>query len=413
MKAVILLMDGLGDRPCRSLGGQTPLQAAHKPLFDRMATEGESGVVDVVAPGTPNGSDTGHLAILGYDPHIYYFGRGPFEALGAGIDLREGDIAFRCNFATIDREGMILDRRAGRISSSEAQRLAEDISGLAIPEYPDVKILFRPTIEHRGVLVIRGGALSDKVSDTDPHKTGVRVNIPEPLEDSTEAARTASIMKAFTEKTSEILENHPINQRRREQGFPPANVILLRGAGRFKQLPTINERYHVRGAVIAGGALYKGVCKAVGFDVVNVPTATGTYNTDLSAKVRAVVDSLKKYDLVFMHVKATDTASHDRQPAKKKEMIEKTSHAFTPIYEMGISEDLYVVVTGDHTTPSEIGEHRGDPVPIMFWGGDVRRDRVEKFDEVSCAAGCVGRIRGVDVMKLLCNYLGTVEMYGE
>jgi 2,3-bisphosphoglycerate-independent phosphoglycerate mutase len=413
MKAVLLVMDGLGDRPCRSLAGLTPLQSARKPLLDMMAREGETGIVDVVAPGLPNGSDTGHLAILGYDPHECYPGRGPFEALGAGIDLTPGDIAFRCNFATVDHEGVLLDRRAGRITSQEAALLGEILGEITLEEYPEIRIVFKPTVEHRGVLVLRGSGLSPRIADTDPHRTGVKMLEPKPLDDTEEARRTSAIITSFLKRASQVLASHPINVRRRGSGMPPANSIVLRGGGQFRPLQPIYERYGVRCAVVAGGALYRGVCRAVGFQIINVEGATGTYDTNLDAKVDAVIRSLSNYDLILMHVKATDTASHDRNPARKKEMIEKISRAFRPVYEMGGSGDLYVAVTGDHTTPSEIGEHRGDPVPIFIWGPDVRRDSNDRFDELSCSKGGLNRIRGLDIMPLVSNYLGRMEMYGE
>ncbi len=413
MKAVLLIMDGLGDRPCKTLSGLTPLQSARKPLLDLMASEGETGIVDVVAPGRPNGSDTGHLAILGYDPFQNYTGRGPFEALGAGIDLMPGDIAFRCNFATTNLDGLLIDRRAGRITSPEAKSLGEALGEITLEDYPDVRIIFKPTVEHRGVLVISGSGLSPRVADTDPHQTGVKVLEPKPLDETDEAKKTSAILSSFLKKAYDKLANHPINLRRRELGKPPANSIVLRGGGQFKPLQPINERFGVRCAIVAGGALYKGVCRGVGFDIIDVKGATGTYDTDLDAKVKAVIDYMSKYDLILMHVKATDTASHDRNPAKKREMIERISKAFRPIYEMGGSGDLYIAVTGDHTTPSEIGEHRGDPVPILIWGPDVRRDSNDRFDEISCAGGALNRIKGLDIMPILCNYLGKMEMYGE
>ncbi|MEM3031705.1 MAG: 2,3-bisphosphoglycerate-independent phosphoglycerate mutase [Nitrososphaerota archaeon] len=413
MKAVILIMDGLGDRPCKTLSGMTPLQIARKQLLDRLAVEGETGLVDVISPGLPNGSDTGHLAILGYNPFDNYPGRGPFEALGAGIDLRSGDVAFRCNFATVGPDGVIVDRRAGRITSEESAALARDLSEMSLPDHPDVRIIFKPTVEHRGVLVLRGSHLSPRVADTDPHQEGARVIEPNPMDSTEEARTTSEILITFLRKASQVLANHEINRKRIGSGLPPANHLILRGAGQFRALQPIQQRFGVGCAVVAGGALYRGVCRAAGFDVMDVAGATGTYDTDLGAKVQAVMSAVKSYDLVLLHVKATDTASHDRNPARKKEMIERVSQSLGPLYELAGSGEIYIAVTGDHTTPSEIGEHRGDPVPILIWGPDVRRDCVERFDEVSCSRGGLHRIRGVDIMPIISNYLGKMEMYGE
>lgn len=412
-KAVMLIMDGVGDRRCATLSGLTPLEAARGRAFDLLAQHGECGIVDVVSPGLPNGSDTGHLALLGYDPFKYYTGRGPLEALGAGVELKPGDVAFRCNFATVDDDGVIVDRRAGRISTDEARVLAEALQGIKIRGLDGVEIEFIPTVEHRGVLVMRGRGLSDKVSDVDPHKTGTPLHPPRPLDKSAKARKTAKALMAYLEKARQVLSNHPLNKERREKGLNPANALLTRGAGHLPKLEPFSERYGLKAAVIAGGALYKGVCKAAGFDVINVEGATGTVNTNLNGKMEAALRALDSYDFVLVHVKGTDSASHDKNPVTKVRVIKNISEAFQRVVDRAFNEGTYVVVTADHSTPVEIGEHRGDPVPVVIYGHDVRRDNIEVFDEIACARGGLGRIRGIDIMPILCNYLGKMPLYGE
>ncbi|MCS6785058.1 MAG: 2,3-bisphosphoglycerate-independent phosphoglycerate mutase [Candidatus Caldarchaeum sp.] len=409
MKAVLVVLDGLGDRRCRSLNWMTPLQAARSPFLDRLAAMGETGLIDVVAPGLPNGSDTGHLALLGYDPFKWYTGRGPFEALGAGLTLTDTDVAFRCNFATVSADGAVLDRRAGRISSEESRVLAEAIPPM---HFDGVEIIFKHTVEHRGVLIMRGDGLSHKVSNVDPHGRETKVLKPKPLDESTEANRTAQLLQQYLEKTRQILENHPVNLKRKQNGLPPANYILTRGAGRLPNLPSFREKYGLSAAVVAGGALYKGVCRAAGFEVVNVEGATGTVNTNLNNKAAAVVESLKRHDFVLLHIKATDTLSHDKKPRDKAEMIRKIDAVLEKMYE-SLPPDTHIAVTGDHSTPSEIGDHRGDPVPVLIYGPQVRGDDVKYFDEISCAKGGIGRIRGTDLMTIIANYVGALELFGE
>ncbi len=409
MRAVLVVLDGLGDRRCKALNGLTPLQAARAPLFDRLAAEGETGIVDVVAPGIPNGSDTGHLALLGYDPYKYYTGRGPFEALGAGLELKPGDIAFRCNFGTVDQNCFLIDRRAGRISSGEAAQLAEALTEI---EVDGVETIFKHTVEHRGVLIMRGTDLSHKVSNVDPHVTGVKIELPKPLEDSREAARTAKILADYLLKAQALLSKHPVNLERVRKGLPPANFLLTRGAGISPGLPSFRSRFGLRAAVVAGGALYKGIGKAAGFDVIEVEGATGTVNTNLTNKVSAVLEALKSYEFVFLHIKATDIVSHDKKPLEKVEIIKRVAKALEALVD-GLRSDTILAVTGDHSTPSEIGEHRGDPVPLLIWGPEVRGDDVNRFDEVSCARGGLGRILGTYLMPIIANYLGVVEMFGE
>ncbi|MEN2975056.1 MAG: 2,3-bisphosphoglycerate-independent phosphoglycerate mutase [Candidatus Caldarchaeales archaeon] len=410
MKAVIVVCDGMGDRPTKTLKGLTPLQAADTPTFSKIAYLGECGIMDVISPGQPPGSDTAHLAIFGYDPEKYYSGRGAYEALGAGIELRPGDVAFRCNFATVNEDDVIVDRRAGRISTEEARILAEALRDIRIE---DVESIFVSTTEHRGVLVLRGENLSRMVSDVDLHKAGVKVARPVPLDGSEEAKRTAKILGEFIKEARRILSEHELNKKRIASGLNSANIILPRGAGTMPRVKSIGELWDVKAAAIAGGALYKGVAKALGFKVIDVPGATGTINTNLKGKVEYTINALKEFDLVFLHIKATDTASHDKNPEKKKEVIEWISRELTALVNIIEEKEYYMVLTADHTTPSEVGDHRGDPVPIAILGPSVRRDSVERFDELSCAKGGLNRIRGIDLMKILMNYLDKVPLFGE
>jgi 2,3-bisphosphoglycerate-independent phosphoglycerate mutase len=274
-----------------------------------------------------------------------------------------------------------------------------------------VEIVFKHTVEHRGVLVLRGEGLSHKVSNVDPHGVNVKIKHAQPLEDSEAAFKTAKVLNTFLQESRRILAKHPVNIRRREQGLPPANYVLTRGAGIAPKIPSFEQRFRLKPAVIAGGALYKGVAKALGFEVMDVEGATGTVNTNVEGKARAMVDGLKKYDFILLHYKATDVVSHDRKPLEKVAMIQRLAKALENVWDE--LHDIYVAVTGDHTTPSEIGDHRGDPVPLLIWGPDVRGDNVKHFDEISCGMGGLGRIRGVDLMPILGNYAGVMEMYGE
>ena len=413
MKVVLVVCDGLGDRPTKALNGLTPLQAANAETLDRIAANGECGIMDVIAPGQPPGSDTAHLALFGYDPYECYPGRGAFEALGVGVELQPGDVAFRCNFGTVNDEGVVVDRRAGRISSDQAKTLAEALNQIKIESVSGVQAIFKHSSEHRGVLILRGEKLSRNVSDVDTHKTGVKVKPPQPLDDTLEAKRTAMALQEFLEKARRILAEHPLNQERVKKGLKPANVLLPRGAGTLPKIESISKLWGIKAAAIAGGGLYKGVAKAVGFDLIQVPGATGTVNTNLKGKVEAAIKALDNYDLVFLHIKATDSVSHDKNPRKKVEVIEWISKELTPLVDKVFDEGYYIAITGDHTTPSEVGEHKGDPVPLAIAGPDVRRDDVKKFDEISCARGALCRIRGKDLMRILMNYLGKVPLFGE
>ncbi len=392
-KAILLVIDGLGDLPTP----KSPLQAAKKPNFDRLASGGISGMMSPVAKYVVPGSDVAHLNILGYDPSIFYHGRGPLEALGLGMQLQNGDVAFRANFATA-QGGKVTDRRAGRIDTATASALSKGLS----MRIDDVEISFRNSTEHRGALVMRGSGLSSSISPTDPHESG-ELQECHPLDPSPEARKTADMVNRFTQAARDTLSKAPENRGRKL----PANIVLLRGAGNFVSAPTFYERFGLKGACVAGGALYKGVARYVGMDVLMVPGATGDRNTDLGAKARAAAKALESYDLVFMHIKMCDSAGHDGDFALKKDGIERIDGILPALEKTGAC----LVITGDHSTPCSLKAHSGHEVPILVHGGE-RKDGVKRFDEISCAQGGLGHVRGKDIVPLILNITGRAQKYG-
>ena len=412
MNVLFVVCDGMADRPVRELGRRTPLQAARTPVMDRVAELGITGLVDPVAPGVPPGSDVANMALLGYDPYEHYSGRGAFEALGAGLDLRLGDVAFRCNFATVDERGVVLDRRAGRISTEHARVLAEALQEAAeeLGAELGVEVVFVSTVQHRGVLVLRGEELSRAVSDTDPGEAGKSLRRCEPLESTPQARRTAELVNAISDRFREVLARHPLNERLEV----PANAILLRGAGTLPRAKTLWELYGIRGACISAVALIKGVARMAGLELLEVPGATGSYGTDLDAKFSHALRALEGgADLVFLHIKATDIASHDHAVERKVSFIERIDGALGRAVELlDLEDETYLLITADHTTSLRTGKHEGDPVPLALAGPEVRRDGVRAFDEVSCARGGLCRLRGVDIMPVLMNLLGKMKKLG-
>lgn len=412
MKAVLVLGDGMADRPVKELGGLTPLQAAKTPSMDKIAKLGVCGLMDPISPGIPPGSDTAHLAIFGYDPFKVYEGRGVFEALGIGLNVKKGDLCFRSNFATVDEHMVVLDRRAGRIEEGE-EELAKALDGIELESFPEIEVIFKHSTEHRGSLILRGPDLSRMVSGSDPEMENVAVQKFIPLERSREANRTARILSTLTEEFHKILESHPLNVKRRARGLLPANIVLLRGASVLPRLEPITERYKIKALCVAAGALYRGVCKAVGMDLIDVPGATGTVETDVIAKAKAAVEGLLKYDFIFVHVKGTDNASHDGNIKQKIRMIERIDALLEHILKNTDENELIIAVTADHTTSVTLGYHTGDPVPLAIMGPGVRADSVQRYSEIDCAVGGLGRIRGLDLTPILMNYIGRVKKYGE
>ncbi len=402
-KAVLIILDGVGDRANEKLGFKTPLQYAKTPNLDKIAKLSVVGLMDSIAPGIRAGSDTSHLNILGYDPYEVYTGRGPFEAAGVDMDLKPGDIAFRCNFATVNSELVVEDRRAGRIKSG-TEELAEAINGM---EIDGVKFFVRAGVEHRAVLVMRGENLSPHVSDVDPHDTGLPIHHAKALKDGAE--RTAKLLNEFVIKAHEILKKHPVNKEREKRGLPPANILLPRGAGMVPHLEKFESKWGMKAACVVGISLIRGICRLAGIEPINVEGATGGYDTDMMAKMRAVIEALKTYDFVLVNIKAPDIAGHDMNPDKKVEVIERIDNAIGFLFEH-IPQNTVLVITADHSTPCSVGDHSGDPVPVLMYSSDSRREGSE-FNEVAVIKGSL-RIRGSDIMQYILNITNRAEKFG-
>jgi len=401
LKALVLISDGLADRPVPDLKDRTPLEVARKPNLDELAKSGICGMMNTIAPGVPPGSDTAHLALLGYDPYEVYTGRGPFEAAGAGIGLRPGDIALRVNYATVDDKLVVKDRRAGRIQ--DTSELEADLKKIKLR---GVETIFKSTVAHRAALVLRGKGLSHEVTDSDPHEIGAKVR---KVEARTKGAlKTAKLLNQFTQEAQRILSKHPLNQKRVKEGSLPANYLLLRGAGMAPDLEPFQEKFGLKGSCVAAAALVKGVCRMIGMDVREVTGATGGLDTDLDAKRKAVLKELKNHDLVVLHVKGFDEAGHDGDFNGKIKLLERLDKT---VGQLKNRVDLVALVI-DHTTPVSAREHAGDPVPVVISGLGVRTDDVQSYDERSAAKGGLGHIRGKDLMPILANLMGKLEKFG-
>ncbi|MDW5563659.1 MAG: 2,3-bisphosphoglycerate-independent phosphoglycerate mutase [Methanomassiliicoccus sp.] len=404
-KIIILVMDGLGDRAVKELGHRTPLQAASKPNLDWFAQNGTSGCMDVIGPGIRPGSDTSHLALLGYDPRQVYTGRGPFEAAGVGLVGREGDVAFRCNFATVDASMDVLDRRAGRVREPDTVELVKALEGV---EVDGIKVLVREGTEHRAVLLFQGDDLDPRVTDADPHAVA-RVQLSRPLVPGAE--RTADAVNAFVRRTYEILDDHPVNARRREEGLPPANALLPRGGGVFPHIEPFERKYGMTASCVAGVTLIKGIARVCGLEVVDAPGATGGLDTNMVSKARTALRELERKDFVLINVKAPDIVSHDGDVMAKVEVIERLDD-MAGVLRDGLPEGTAIALCADHCTPVGRMDHSGDPVPLTICSETSVRDGVQSYDEVSCASGGLGRIRGVDLLPILVDKVDRSEKFG-
>ena len=369
----MLGFDGLGGLPLPETG-KTELETAFTPNLDRLAAEGICGFSDPVAPGITPGSAPGHLALFGYDPIKYEIGRGVLEATGIDFEVQPGDVASRGNFCTVDSEGLVTDRRAGRISDEKCAELCRILDGQNIN---GIEIIVRPVRGHRFVAVFKGEGLFPEVSDSDPQQTGLP-----PLEvtaENSEAVETANIANKFISSARKLLaEQHP------------ANMILLRGFSKEPGFPSMKDIYKLNPAAVAGYPMYRGLARLVGMDTLDTgPSIRDVFNT--------VKEHYAKYDFFFLHFKPTDAAGEDGDFDRKVKAIEEVDLALPELTSL---EPDVLVVTGDHSTPAVLKGHSWHPVPVLLNSRFCRADDAMNFSESACAKGGLGRVLSVDIMPL-------------
>jgi len=421
-KGLVIILDGLGDRPNPELAGLTPLEAATTPNFDHLTVEGMCGFVDPLSPGIPVGTHTGTAILLGLPPgSALELARGPVEAAGIGLEAAPGDVLLRCNFATLERRGSvlhILDRRAGRIRE-RTQELASAVDGVTLGR-GQVQIRFQPATQHRAVLRLRGPSLSPKITDTDPGtrfaELGVLESLPQDPGDPA-AVYSAAILNELTTRAHDLLADHPINRERAVRGMPPANGIICRSAGSIKPNRTIVGELGLQAAVVAGERTVIGLARMFQYRPIVQTSFTSLANTDLYAKVQAALSAAREHDLVFLHIKGPDVCSHDHDPTGKRYLLERIDAAIAPLVDLSDPE-LVIGVTGDHSTDSNTGRHSGDPVPSLICAPLGRRDSFREFSERTCMSGGLGRISGagflasvLDAMNVLPNYSPPLHVY--
>ena len=408
-KLIIAIADGIGDRPIAQFDRLTPLQHAKTPHLNWVAEHGQTGLMDPIMPGIPVGTDMGHLILFGND-HRLYPGRGPIEAAGVGLPLQAGDIAFRCNFATLGDNDIVVDRRAGRIRQGTAQ-LAEALNGQIIN---GVEVLFHEATEHRAVLVLRGEGLSAAVTDTDPKapNDGSPLKVAKAKDDTPEAAFTAEVLNEVIKRSFELFDTHPVNQERREEGKLPANVIITRGAGQMTAIDPFTERLNFKGAVVAAEDTVLGMGRLSGLTPIKEASFTGNLDTDVEAKATAAAKALEDNDVVYVHLKAPDIMGHDNNPEGKVLAIEAFDRLVKSVLDQIDLEHTYLALVADHSTPCEKGEHSGEPVPVAYCGPSVRVDTVTTYDEIACQRGGISRVTGTEYISLLFDLLNIIPKQG-
>lgn len=384
-KIVLLVADGLGGLP-RKPGGKTELETANTPNLDALAQRGVLGLSIPVLPGIAPGSGPGHLGLFGYDPLKYQIGRGVLEALGIDFELGPNDVAARGNFCTVDEQGRITDRRAGRIPSDVGAKLCKILDAI---EIPGVEGFVRPVKEYRLVVVFRASGLVGNVDDTDPQQTGVPPLDPVPQDDASRG--TAEICREFLRQAAELLKDKA-----------PANMLTLRGIAKRPEVPTYQDVYGLKAAAIAVYPMYRGLARLVGMDVLDAGT---TFDDELTRLESAFND----YDFFFVHYKYTDSTGEDGDFDAKVARTEEFDAAIPRV--TALKPDV-IVVTGDHSTPSKWKAHSWHPVPVLLAADSCRFDGSQSFGERECLRGGLGQFEAKYLMSLALAHAGRLEKFG-
>ncbi len=384
-KIVLLVIDGLGGLP-RPETWRTELEEARTPNFDSLCADSVCGLAELVATGITPGSAPGHLALFGYDPLRFTIGRGALEALGIGFDLRKGDVAARGNFCTVDREGLVLDRRAGRISSDICTELCRQLSGIALD---GADLLVSPVKEHRFVAVFRGEGLSAELSDSDPQQVGLAPRSVISL--SHQAARTAEIANDFLAQAKAALDQSQ-----------PANMVLLRGFSQHPDFPSLGELYKLRPAAIAAYPMYRGLAKVVGMEVLE----TGDTIAD---EFDTLAKHYQDYDFFYVHIKQADSAGEDGDFERKVRVIEEVDAQMPRL--LALDPDV-LIITADHSTPALLRAHSWHPVPVLLHSRWCRVDDARQFSGRACATGALGRFPATQIMPLALAHALRLDKFG-
>ncbi len=376
MKYAVLIGDGMADEPLEKLGGRTPLEVANIPNMREIARKGQTGLIRTIPPGMPPGSDVATLSVLGYDPKKYYSGRAPLEAAKLGIKLGPEEVAFRCNLITVEDE-RIADYAGGHITSDEAKELVACLSSrLSTPT-----VRFYPGVGYRHICVIKGTGMVS-ADCTPPHDI-----IGQPVKDHMPRGDAAGLLVDLMERSRELLQSHEVNKARLSREQRPANMIWLWGQGVTPRMPSFKDCFGIEGSVISAVDLLNGIAKLVGLDLVDVPGATGYYDTNYEGKGAYAIKSLEDKDFVLVHVEAPDEAGHNGDLDQKIRAIESFDRLVVGplLRRLGEAPHFRLMVLPDHPTPIRLRTHTGDPVPFAWCGLGIPGSGVQGFSEREAA----------------------------
>ncbi len=412
MKHLIILADGMADWPVEKLGGKTLLQYADTPHFDFLARNGRCGMLKTVPDGFHPGSEVANSSILGYDQHLVYEGRGPLEAASIGVPLADDDLALRCNFVCLEGD-LLKNHSCGRLETEESDILINYLK----QHLDSDRIHFYTGVQYRNLLVVKGG--NKHIHCTPPHDIPLqpwRENMPKAQDGMDEGASTAALLCDLMLKSQQLLKDHPLNKERMARGMDPANSIWPWGGGYRPKMKTLMERFPAvrSGAVITAVDLIRGIGKYAGLRVIDVPGATGLWDTNYEGKAQAAIDALKTDDFVYLHVEACDEAGHDGDLELKLKCIDNLDKRLVkPILDAltlpltgesegvftGDSEGVSIALLPDHPTPVAHRTHTNEPIPFCIFTPGMAPDSVQTFDEVACQQGAFGLLQGDEFIK--------------
>lgn len=413
MRCILLLLDGLGDRSHPVLRNRTPLQDAHTPNLDKIAAMGMNGLFHAHLQGTALPSELAHFLMFGY-PMEDFPGRGAVEALGEGIDIREGDVALLTRIFSVseERDTLVLRHENPALDRESCRILQEAVGHF---QWNGIEARFLPTKGIGGILLLRGKALSNAVTDSNPITEGrplMEVLPLRPMADHPQARKTAEFLNAYLRWSYRTLAEHPLNRKRASKGLFPINAVGTQRAGMMARLPSFTDKWGLKGLMIASGAVYQGLGRVIGMATRKVADSDDP-GGDLRQRLE-MAHQAREFDFIHVHTKVTDEAGHTKNPFAKKRVIETLDTALDYAIEAILpDDDILFIVTADHSTASSgTMIHTGENVPLVMTGKYIRRDEVRQFDEVSCAAGGLSLVRGRELMHLVLNFLDRGKLWG-
>jgi len=392
VKHAVIVPDGLGDWPIQELGNKTPLEAAQLPHLHELSKKSILGTLRTTPKGMYPGSDVCGLSLMGYDPHQYYTGRAPLEAANLGLVLESGELAYRCNLVNV-RDDILTDYSADHVSTEEAKVLIEEVQ----KKLGTQEIRFYPGKMYRHIMIVKG-SLARKIKTDQPHDFQGH-----PYKDHWPKGEGADFLIELTEKSREVLENHPVNQKRAKTGKAKANMIWLWGGGDAPAMDSFEKKFGIRGGVISAVDLLNGLGRYLGLEIISVPGATGYFDTDYKAKGEYAIEALEKLDLVFIHIEATDEAGHSGLAGEKVKAIEQIDrHVVGPVVHAISQQKAWrLFVAPDHYTPVAKKTHIADPVPFIFAGSDVNQPSGLPYTEKSAEKSGIRIEKGHELMSRL------------